>query len=223
MNRRMPVYGFTLVELLVAVAIFMLFMGATYGVFHGAYLAMTRTEEEQELYQTGRVLLAQLSAELASAYQPAGDEASALIGEDSDEASADLQQDRLTFLTSAHAVYGEAPAGDVCRVTYMLAEEEVDTPAGFYIEENPLPGLEPEEFEPVRHLLSPRVIGFNCKYLPAEEDWLTEWVDQPTLPAAVRVELVLRAVRPGAKPLVLATTTNLSMATVAEGASDARP
>ena len=71
MNTDAKSAGFTLIELTVAVAIFLVFITAAFGTFTMVYDSMARTEAHEDLYQTGRVVLAQLSAELASAYQPA--------------------------------------------------------------------------------------------------------------------------------------------------------
>jgi prepilin-type N-terminal cleavage/methylation domain-containing protein len=69
MSRSPARYGFTLVEIMVATVIFMLFITAVYGTYTAAHSAMTRAEEQEELYQTGRVVLAQLNSELTCTYQ----------------------------------------------------------------------------------------------------------------------------------------------------------
>jgi prepilin-type N-terminal cleavage/methylation domain-containing protein len=218
-------HGFTLIEMAVAVVIFMLFISSVYGTYNAAHRAYTSAEEMEEVYQTGRVLLAQLGTELASAYQAPGEDASTLIGEDTDSASDELQADILTFLTTAHTGYGDEPAGDLCRVTYVMGVDSMGETPGLYVEENFQPGLEMDEEEiPARRLLSPLVAGFNCRYLPVDSDWVTEWIDETTLPIAVRVELTLLPPREGAKPIVLVTTANLAMATApAGGGADALP
>jgi hypothetical protein len=88
---------------------------------------------------------------------------------------------------------------------------------GLYIEVNPTPGLEVDEDQIERHCLSPLVIGLNCEYLPAEGDWETEWVDETTLPIAVRVGLTLQDQAGKEKPVTLVSTTNLAMATLPTG------
>jgi type II secretion system protein J len=218
--------GFTLLELLVAMTIFLLFIGAVYRTFRAGQTSMVHVETQQDLYQTGRIVLAQLTAELACAYQSASAQTSSLLGEDT-EGSPDLAQaDQLTFLTTAHAAVPGRAAGDLWQVTYTLGEGTDEEPAGLYVEERFPEALAVADAEPTRYLLSPLVVGFNCKYLPAEDDWEPEWLEQPTLPAAVRIELVLQSRRPGATPLVLVATTNLALATApatVEGGADAEP
>lgn len=215
--------GFTLIELLVAIVIFLIIIGSIYGTLHAGQQSMARAEEQEDVQQVGRALLAQMSTELACVYHAAGD-TTALVGEDTDGAGDGMQEDRVTLLTTAHAVRDDRVAGDLCRVSYSMADPDQNEEKGLYIEESLTPGLELSDAEPERRLLSSLVVGFNCKYLPVEGDWETEWVDQTTLPVAVRVELVLQSKRPGAKPVVMATTTNLAMATYPEeGTSDATP
>ncbi len=222
MSRRRALHGFTLIELIVAIVIFLMFMGAVYGIYSTAYAAMTRTEEQQEVYQTGRVLLAQLSAEVAGAYQPATASTSALIGEDATDGDG-LPADTLTLLTTSRAGDGTTAVSDQCQVSYHMADASDDLP-GLYVEEVWHPGLEPANATPVRRLLSPLVVGFNCRYLPVGDDWLDAWGEQTTLPMAVRIELMLRAARADAKPIVLVTTANVMTATApATGGSDAAP
>jgi len=209
----------------VAVVIFMLFISAVYGTYTAASKAITGTEEQQEVLQTGRVLLAQLNTELTSAYQSSSATVSTLYGEDSEDASDELQQDTLTLLTTAHAPYGDAPAGDLCQVKYEMSDGAQDEKPGLYVEESFYPDLEPEETTPAKRLLSPLVAGFNCKYLAAGgTEWETEWIDRTALPMAVRVELTLKPQRENAKPTILVSTANVKLATApAAGGDNAFP
>ena len=221
MNTDAKSAGFTLIELTVAVAIFLVFITATFGTFTTVHDFMARTEAHEDLYQTGRVVLAQLSAELASAYQPAGSTETELVGEDTDGHVDSIQSDRISFLTTAHPLDEEGTYGDVTRVTYSLdGASSSDEPSGLYLEESWTPGLELNEDQVERHLVSPLVVGFNCKYLPVEADWELEWVEQTTPPLAVRVELTLQDLEAQSLPLVLVSTTNLAMTTIPAGAEN---
>lgn len=212
--------GFTLIEVLVAVVIFLIFISAVYATFHAANRSMTQAQAQEDVYQTGRVLLAQLNSELASAYQPSASRTSALIGTDTDGASTDLQSDQLNLLTTAHQMGAEQKTGGLCRVSYMMGGDTEDEQPGLYMEVNPHPGREIADEQFTRQLLSPLVVGFNCKYLPVGGEWEVAWPEeQTTLPVAVRVELTLQSKEPGSKPVILVTTANLRMATAPEGAT----
>lgn len=219
------IHGFTLIEVMVATVIFLLFIGTVYGVYHAANAAMVRAEEQADIQQTGRVLLAQLNAELTSAYQSPTAPTCTLVGEDTSGTSDEMPEDTLTFLTTAHAAPSGQPAGDLCQVSYAIARDGEDGTPGLYLEENFHPGLEVTDIEPTRRLLSPLVVGMNCKYLaPDADDWAMDWVDQTTLPIAVRIELTLQPERQTAKPIVVVMTANPAMATrPAEGAGDVQP
>jgi len=224
MSTRRQAHGLTLLETIVAVVIFMMFTSVVYATYSAAYTAYTRAEEVTEVYQTGRVLLAQMGAELASAYQTPTESTSTLTGEDTNGSSDALQTDTLTFLTTAHAAYGSAPAGDLCQVTYNMGNGSLDETPGLDVTEDFHPGQEMEDETLEPRLLSPLVVGFNVLYLPVDDDWMTEWVDQTTLPLAVRIELTLQPPRAGAKPIILTSTTNLAMATApAGGGTNAQP
>lgn len=219
MMRSVRTHGFTLVEMMVAIVIFLLFISAVYGTYRAANRSIAMAEEQEDLMQTGRVLLERLHTELTCAMQPASSQTSELIGEDTEEnASNLLQADRITFLTTAHPAGSGTVAGDVCRVSYMMGG---DTPAeepGLYVEVNRHAGLEMPDEQPERQLLSPLVVGLNVKYLPVDGDWEPSWQERTTLPLAVRVELTLQPPRSGAAPVVLATTANPRMATAPGGA-----
>lgn len=224
--------GFTLIEMLVAMGIFLIFISAVYGIYTGAATAMTRAEAHQAVYQTGRVLLAQLSAELASAYPQPREATTGFVGEDNAGIESEHATDQLTFFTTAHAIVDDAPAGDLCQVRYRMADPSANELPGLYLQVNRTPGLEPAaaeteaELEPETRRLSARVLGFNVRYLPADGDWLAEWPDGATLPRAVRVDLTLQSDEAGAPPVVLSATTNLAMATAetaTEEGTDATP
>jgi type II secretion system protein J len=212
MSRRRG-YGFTLIEMMVAIVIFLIFISAIYGVYAAATTSMARTEAHEEVYQTGRVLLAQLSAEFASVYPNPAGTTNGFVGEDTADAGADREEDRLTFLTTAHAVSEAAPAGDICGVIYRMEDPAQNEEPGLYVETHRTPGLEMEDAETETRRLSARVVGFNVHYWTADGEKLVEWPDSQTLPVAVRVELTLQSVRSGEKPVMLSATTNLALAT----------
>ena len=218
MNRRRARIGFTLIELVVAMTIFLLLVSAAMGTYAQVYKTTQRVETQEDMYQTGRVILAQLSAELASAYQPpvvAGATAtSSLEGDDTAGDGTGLQADKLIFLTTAHPADETNSRGDVTQVTYSMNDPVQQELPGLYLEEDLTPGLEVTDNTPERYRLSPLVLEFNCKYLTTDGDWQNDWVSQTSLPAAVRVELTLQDHAGKEKPLTLVATTNLALATL---------
>ena len=181
-------------------------------------MTVSRTEERADLYQTARVLLSQMTSELASAFQPSGAQESSLVGMDTEGSESAPQFDRISILTTARRpelVQGQArgeAAGELCRVTYSVPTTPDGIPLGLFVEQDFRPGLgiggAPRE--PIR--LSALVAGLNCTYLDAATgEWSNEWVSQEKLPKAVRVELLMKPARKGSKPIMIASTANISI------------
>jgi type II secretion system protein J len=208
--------GFTLIETLVAIMILVIVIGSIYGTFRAGRDCVSRTEERADVYQTARILLSQINAELCSAYRQAGSVQSSLTGEDTPGSETAAQYDTLTFVTAArHSASRTEPAGDVCRVRYHMESSPDNKPAGFFVQEDFRLGLDisKEQRAPIK--LSDIVVGFNCKYLdPQSNEWKNDWVDQAATPKAVRVELVLKPERKGAKPITVASTANIMVSPV---------
>ena len=214
MNGRIS--GFTLIESMVATLIFLLFLGLIFGIYSATNQSMKRVEQQQEVYQTGRALLAQINAELTCAYQSANQSASALVGQYAVDAGTGLPQDTLTFITAAHPAPVGQPASDLCQVTYEISGNDTpDSPVGLYVAEDYYPGLEVANATFTPRLLSPLVIGLNCLFLDTTGTWQSDWENQTTFPQAIRVELTMKPQTPKAVPLVLVTTANLLTATAA--------
>ena len=213
--------GFTLVEVLVAIVIFVTILGSIYGALRAANMSASRTEERADLHQTARILLRQINSELCSAYQGQTSEASTLVGEDTDASETAPQYDLLTFLTTGRRPRaGTEPVGEVCEVTYTVRTTPDQEPIGLFVEENFRAGLDASDNERAPTLISRQVVGLNCQYLDgADGDWLKEWTDQTALPSAVRIELVLRAEREGAKPIMVSSTANIQISPVAGGSN----
>jgi general secretion pathway protein J len=214
-------HGFTLVETLVAIVILMMVIGAIYGTFRAGNMCVSRTEERADVYQTARVLMAQINAELCSAYQPTGATKSSMTGEDTPGSETATQYDTLTFTTTTrHSPSQTEPAGDVCQVSYHLGSTPDGEPGGFFVAEDFRPGLSvsSEKRPPIK--LSDMVVGFNCKYLdPQSDEWKNEWVDQTRMPKAVRIELILKPERKDAKPITVASTANIMMSPITASAA----
>jgi len=203
--------GFTLVEALVAIVILSVVLGSIYGAFRAGSLSTSRAEERADAYQTARVLLAQINAELCSALPLPGAETSAMVGEDTPGSETAPQFDKIRFLTVARRSFSlSGQAGDLCEVCYRLESTADGQPVGLFVEENRHPGLDVSSARPARTELSARVVALNCKYLdPSNDEWIDEWVDRSGLPKAVRVEVAVKPEREGAKPIVVATTANI--------------
>jgi prepilin-type N-terminal cleavage/methylation domain-containing protein len=178
--------GFTLIEVLVAVAILVIVMGAIYGAFRAGNQSSVFLEENSDLHQTARVILAQISSELSSLHPIPGEQTSDLVGEHTDVAGGSLYFDKLRFTTVSHKPSSKnVIQGDACMVTYSAECTADGEPLGLYIIEDFTPGLHNSQDEidalPATRV-SDLVVGMDCSYLdPDTSEWVDEWVDKSSI------------------------------------------
>lgn len=211
-NRR----AFTLMEVLVAMAIMVIVIGAIYSAFRVGNQSSTAVQESADLNQTARVILGRINKELLSLHNLSGQTGSSLEGINSEDNGEPPFFDKLTFTTVSHDPCGKVGArGDVCTVRYAAECDDDGKAQGLFVTEDYTPDLhltdtmsQNQSLSEVR--VSDLVVGMNCTYLdPDTGDWVDSWVDKAALPTAVRVELILKSAREGSQPVTVASTTNL--------------
>ncbi len=214
--------GFTLIEVLVATAMLIIVIGGIYGAFRAGSQSSTMIEEDADLHQTARVLLGRINEELYSLYTQPNQQGLSLVGESSVENGGPPHLDTLTFTTVSHRqAGGNQAAGDVCGVYYSVEYTQDGKRLGLFVREDYTPTLHIDSSD-VDKLpqtrLSELVVGMDCAYLdPSTGDWVDQWdTTQTQLPEAVRVQFILRSRRVGAKPIVVAMTTNLPISAAAQ-------
>lgn len=109
--------GFTLVEVVIAIAIISIIMTAVYGIFTTISATQQRLEEEADIYHQARVIFTLLGRELRSCYLNNNDKRSAFFTADDGDGN-----NYLTFTTTSAVLSGNAPGGLV-RVRYQLDEQ----------------------------------------------------------------------------------------------------
>jgi len=208
--------GFTLVEVLVAVAVLMIVIGAIYGAFRAGNQSSVMVQEDADLHQTARVLLGRMTSELSSVYTLAsvGTSGCAIQGTSAADNGYPAGFDTLTFATLSHQpCCPVSQNGDVCTVTYSAQCTSDGTPTGLFLTEDYTMGLSSAVTSSSAlpsMQVSPLVVGMICTYLdPTTNEWQDDWVNQTTLPSAVRIELILQTQRKGAQPISVASTINL--------------
>ncbi|MFH1091188.1 MAG: prepilin-type N-terminal cleavage/methylation domain-containing protein, partial [Pseudomonadota bacterium] len=117
-NRR----GFTLVDLMVALAILALVMAAVYGVFAFQDRALTAATRNREVYGQGLTIMDRLSRDLSGAWLPVTGLKSARIVYGFEAGS-----DHLNFVTTASLTPDLNPGPEVVEVGYRL-ESDPDLP-----------------------------------------------------------------------------------------------
>ena len=115
--------GFTLVEVLVAVALVSLVLTALYGLFGGLSQTQQHLRDEAALYHQARVLCDRLACELRSVLPPGGDDGSRF------SAGFDSRGNPYLQFASLSAVSPGAPAGQAIAVRYALERLDRNDPA----------------------------------------------------------------------------------------------
>jgi len=212
--------GFTLVEILLAVALLSIIMTVMYSAFHTMGRVMRRTEQTKDTYQGARLILSRMRQDLSCAYFSPERKNFIFRGEDLSGRSGDA--DELTFVTAGHVISGrDAAEGDLAEVSYYLDENN----PGILVRRE---DVSPDEDERLKlggtlDILGKDVVGLNLRYfdgaetsarpvggstseldetLEEEDAWKDEWhseseesdsADPPRayLPRAVRIDLWL--------------------------------
>jgi len=197
-----PAGAFTLLEMLVAMAIMVVLAGSLYATLSIAFRARrsaTSTVEETRKVEIG---LALLRADLQAAVVPSGILAGAFVGEQGTDA-AGRAADSLLFHCTAPGAEPVEGTGDVRMVEFACVEDggenQYGNEAGLVLVRRITTNLlAPTTPEPDQEVLCRGVYAFALRYFDGT-DWLETW-DSTTqdnqLPAAVEVTLTLRADRP---------------------------
>lgn len=196
-KRLAPSDGFTLVELMISLAILSLIFILIYGTFSATYRASEQMEEEADLYRLARLGFYHLARDLSmihKAESSAAPGAPLFAGEDRSrsEGGEEFPNDAVRFATVSHGrTMRDAPESDAAVISYYLREEAL-------IHEAALSNGKVVENEIGEHLR-----GLNFRYLhPTSRLWLDRWDpeehrNQP--PLAVEVELILQGSGPEAR------------------------
>ncbi|RMF48057.1 MAG: prepilin-type N-terminal cleavage/methylation domain-containing protein [Deltaproteobacteria bacterium] len=187
MNRQ---HGFTLVEILVAVAIIAVVLSTVYGVYAAAEAGRRHAETKNATLHLGRVLFDRLERELLS-LAGANDTLPVLTGQ------AESDGFRLELLTLA----GAGPVDGLHRVSYQVRTR--DGRSELVRDDRPWPTREDDE-EPV--LLDDRIVGFSGRFL-SRNSWRDSWDSRRDgLPQLVELSLTVKA---GDEPVTLRSAVRL--------------
>jgi general secretion pathway protein J len=189
--------GFTLIEILLAVAILAIVLAMVYTSFDQTSTLAKRVEAVSEEFQGARIAFVKLSSELTSAYGGfdstgtgglAGELSGGFVG--TDALGPDGQDaDGLTFDTMARVAPEDRPGSYHSRISYrmegdrLLHKEEPDR--------QDLAAAPAPEWPLVEGLA-----GFRLRYMTEAGDWIDSWGGedgQTGLPRAVEVTLLFPA------------------------------
>ncbi|NCO41709.1 MAG: hypothetical protein COZ06_02210 [Armatimonadetes bacterium CG_4_10_14_3_um_filter_66_18] len=216
-RRRHQNAGFTLIELMVALAIFGLLLTAVYGAFRAALRAMGQVDAQSESSQLTRGLLTQVTSDLANLYplqlpateetaaaaeaapaseedaQAAPQERSAFQQEDARDDRKGVDLDTLSFVAVAlDPAATQSASLDLAEITYYVDTDDTTPEKGLVRTVNALPGLAAEPVEPTVTEISPAVVSLNFRFWDeTNSEWLDVWETTDALPPLIEVTLGL--------------------------------
>lgn len=181
--------GFTLIEVLLAIAILAVVLGMVYATFQQTSSLAAHVDEVSAEYRAARLAMVKISDELMAAYAFGEDTDGTFFRGDDAIGPNGLDADRLAFTTMARAVPEGIPASFHNAVAYRMEEgrlmhEEVPG-APNLVRQNP-------RVWPLIEGLA----GFRLRYRGADEGWKDAWnpdLGFAGLPRAVEVTLFFPA------------------------------
>ena len=191
-----PRSGFTLLEVILAIALTALVMSMLYGVVSSTILAQRRVEAEMFISEVGPALTTQIRQDLDAVFQPDA-EGEYFVG--IDRTSGSGESDRVDFLATVMAYgsedeYEEPGFHSVNEIGYQLVPNDTESGVGvlyrrldYFVDEDPLRGGRLVE-------LYDRVLSFDVQYFDGTQ-WQKSWAtkdNEGNLPEAIKVELKIR-------------------------------
>jgi len=119
-------HGFTLVEILVAVAIVSLILATVLGTITGIMSSSETAVKKAELYQTGRSLMDLLSADIRGLFRVQLPEGGVFFRGITETAETDLTMSRLAFITTHSLPVGIERNPFLSEVGYRVKKNEND-------------------------------------------------------------------------------------------------
>jgi len=193
------VKGFTLLEVLVSIAILVIIMAALYSAYTTNVEAIQIARQNGEIHQTARIVLDRITKDLQSALirtSVASERIKlGLIGEDREIDG--RRADRMDFTTVTHLPMMEnAPASDLCEIGYLIEEDSEGKVLVLLRRDDPSVD---EDFTKGGWLqeMARNVLEFKVTYQDSRGEDSDRWNTLenrpgPGLPVLIKVRLVLK-------------------------------
>jgi len=191
--------GFTLLEVLVSMAILVIIMAALYSAYTTNVEAIQIARQNGEVHQMARIVLDRMTKDLQSALiqlsVPSDKIRLGLVGEDREVDG--RRADRMDFTTVTHLPLTEkGPASDLCEIGYLIEEDSEDKILVLFRRDDPSVD---EDFTKGGSLqeMARNVLEFNLTYQDSRgedsDKWNTlEGMPASGLPVLIKVRLVLK-------------------------------
>jgi general secretion pathway protein J len=205
--------GFSLVELMIAMAITAAIGGMTIGAFRQVDRASEIARSQGERYAAARMALQRISREVSMAFLSENydrrrfrDRPTLLVG----------REDELLFTTMAHQrLYRDAKESDQAVVEYVVeSDPDHSGEDALFRREKARVDDEPDRGGR-KDLVADHVVSFRIRYWDAQrKDWAREWTTRSVekageLPSRVRFELEIKL--PDGRTEKLATETRIAV------------
>jgi len=181
--------GFTLVEILAAIAILSLVLVGVYGLWSGSLKGWRRGGEATEVFQRQRVVMEALGELAQSAvYFASSPNLYAVIGVKHPGLG-----DSVSFVTASEAFLPPSEATDLGmrRVTISLEQDEYRRTYLAIVNQPALGVTDDSKQEVQAHVVSLDVSGFFVRYLdPRDGGWYDKWEDTTLIPSAMEFTVV---------------------------------
>ena len=215
-----PQRGFTLLEVLIALAILATIMVILFGTYAASVERAERARDLAEVYHEARILLDLMGNDIRASYLPDAEVQAQqslpqpksrrynFVGEDLQEAK--LPADKLTLFALLPPLHPDTPEAEVCRVVYSL-EPKAPPAQGKILVRRVSCSLDAEVTEPEHvFLLTESVAGLDFKYYDDQGHEQLEWDARDgqhakSLPGRVKVALLLADRRGALHPFELLT------------------
>ncbi len=211
--------GFTLLEVLLAVAILSILITAVYSTWSAALTAWRRGSDASEVFQRQRIVMDALKELTQSAvFFSASPELYTIIG-----AKNPGLGDSVTFVTASDAFLPPSEAMDagMRRVTISLEQDEYRRT---YLAIVNQPALTPDDQSsapPQAHVISMDVSGFYVRYRdPRDGSWDEKWEETALPPSAIEYTVVFGQTGGRLPPVVVTRAVDIPVAAfIAQGTS----
>lgn len=176
--------GFTLLELMIALAIVGALLAIAFGGLRVAIAAWNQGENRAEFHQHARGITQIVGRAVGSAYPYRG-----ALGDTPERRMLfEGKEDRIEFVTRAAPFPGETP---IAFTAVVIAIEDDAQGRALVVRQRPLPNWDPFT-KAVPVLRDPAIQGMELRYLTTEGTWTDSWdaEGEQGLPAGIRIRLI---------------------------------
>ena len=215
--------GFTLLELLLALMILSVMMLLSFFCFDATVQSWQAGVEMSDSLGQADYVMEQLVSGLRSAYYPdVGTQLGDYGFQFSDGGEGPEARDGISWVKIGRALVGEDCkfAESPHRISVSVKEGGKNDVSGLTVSAWRV-DLQLDDFDPSKEVpvvLSPRVVGFNCRMLdkdhPDKDDkpnWTDEWTSSNCIPKAVEITLYMEPAKEGDKPLEVKRIVEIPM------------